>query len=583
MSGIKATLDIARNAMSTHQYGMSIAGHNIANVNTEGYTRQSPVNLSNTPQMMRGQMFGRGVALEEIRRVIDKNLEGRLMDYKSGLACAKEMEKYGRILDGLLSETENNGLGVMLADFWNMWEDMSLNPSGAAERSVLYEKSLGLAQHIKDLDQALASEETNIVNSLNLAVDAINILTGQIANLNRQIAQIHSAGIAPNDLRDQRNILLTELAQYIDTKHFEQSDGSITVSGPRGCVLVLGAVNFDLGVNENDVIYGPSSARELTITDYIEKGKIGGWLKMRDEILSQLRGNLDEMSKELIFSVNSLHSQGVGITAFDSVTGSVIATATDKAIGSVNSGLFFSDRVVDGQFKLWVYDAAGAVVNAGGTNIVITANTTAMDQIAAAIDAVDPNISASTVTGQLVVSTASDYTFAFSSDTSNALAAMGVNTFFDGTGSSNIGICQMIELNRDMIAAGQVDPVTGNISSGDNANAVALADLKYTNLNITEWHANRIGSDTQATNTVTIEEYYQSLISTLGASLSTTERERLFTESMVQNLSTVRGSISGVSLDEEMTNLIELQHAYAAAAKLITTMDEIFQTLLSIK
>ena len=582
MPGIQSSLDIAKNALGVHQYAMDVTAHNIANVNTEGYSRQTVVNTANTPQIVGGHMFGRGVSIEYIDRLIDQNVEDRLMEYKADLATAEEMEKYGKILDGLFNETEGNGLGAMLSDFWNQWEDLSLNPAGTAERAVLFEQSTTLAQYMVDLDAALSNEESGLGENLESGVRAINALSDQIADLNLRIVQAEMGSVA-NDLRDQRGVLLSQLGEYMNVDTIEQNDGSLTVMGPKGVVLVLLSSSFDLGVDQGQVVYGPGTSRELTITDYIDKGKLGGWLEMRDGIIAEVRANLDEMAKELIFAVNQQHSQGVGVTGFSSATGSYQASDTSQAIGSSASGLDYYDRVADGQFTMWVYDSTGALVNAGGTNIAVTAAATTMDQIAVAIDGVDANIAASSVGGQLSITASNGFTFAFSPDSSNALAAMGVNSFFTGFGSSTIGVNSDIAVDRNLIAAGQVDAATGDISTGGNDNAMAVAALKYTEFSITEWTANRIGSDTSVVSSTTIEGYFQTMISTLGSELGASDRERQFAESMVQNMETLRGSISGVSLDEEMTVLIELQQAYAASSKVITTMDELFQTLLSTK
>ncbi|WP_028314925.1 flagellar hook-associated protein FlgK [Desulfatibacillum aliphaticivorans] len=582
MPGIRSALDIAVGAMATHQYGMDVVSHNVANVNTEGYTLQTVINKSKVPQASGGFMFGRGVETYEIRQLVDETVEKRLLEYRSSLASAEEIETFGKVLDGLFNEVEGNGLGTMLSDFFNSWEDLSLNSAGTAERSVLYEQALGLAQYIDELDAALIGEEENLGISLQSGVEAVNTLTSQIADLNQQIVAA-SQNTNPNDLLDQRNYLMSELAQYIDVQTFAQDDGSLTVLGPRGVTLVIGSDRFDINLHQGDIIYGKGTDKELTITDYVEKGRMGGWLEMRDTVISELRANLNEVSKEMIWAVNTVHSQGIGLTGLTSTTGSYTAAATNQPVGSAAADLFFGDRITDGGFTFWVYDASGNVVNPGGTNIAITANTTTMDDIATALGAVDLNVTASTVGGRLSITAGSGYTFGFTEDTSNVLAALGVNTFFTGEGSGTMGIHETIAADRNMIAAGKADAATGEISSGNNETSLAIGELKYTNLSITEWQSKRIGSDTSITVNASIEGFYASMISALGSSLNSAERNREFAESMVQNLETVRGSISGVSLDEEMTKLIELQQSYAAAAKLITTMDEIFQTLMTIK
>jgi len=185
------------------------------------------------------------------------------------------------------------------------------------------------------------------------------------------------------------------------------------------------------------------------------------------------------------------------------------------------------------------------------------------------INAVD-NISASITTdGKLMIDADSGYTVAFSDDTSNVLAALGVNTFFSGSTAGDISV------------AARIDAATGEFAAGDNDNALAMTDLQYTSMDISQWTCDRINGNTKGSVTTTIEDYYHSMVGSIGIVSSSISRDTEFNEMMVNELNTLRNSISAVSLDEEMTNLIKYQHAYQAAAKLITVSDEMLNTLIS--
>ena len=133
-----------------------------------------------------------------------------------------------------------------------------------------------------------------------------------------------------------------------------------------------------------------------------------------------------------------------------------------------------------------------------------------------------------------------------------------------------------------IIAAAQIDS-SGNYAVGDNSNARAIADLQYTSIDISQWTCDRINGNSEGSVTTTIEGYYHTLVSSIGVISESATRSRTFTEAMVNKLTEVRDSISAVSLDEEMANLIQFQHAYAAAAKLISVSDEMLETLISVK
>jgi flagellar hook-associated protein 1 FlgK len=171
--------------------------------------------------------------------------------------------------------------------------------------------------------------------------------------------------------------------------------------------------------------------------------------------------------------------------------------------------------------------------------------------------------------------------FGFSEDASNILAALGVNTFFEGFGSGTIGMNNTLT-DHEYIAAGRIDSV-GNYPSGDNTNALAMTDLQFTSTPIEQWTVDRVNGNTVVNVTSTIEDYYHSLVGAIGLTSSSVSRGMVFQEEMVAKLQDMRDAISAVSLDEEMTNLIKYQHAYASAAKLISAADEMLQTLLDMK
>ncbi|MBA7708205.1 hypothetical protein ES703_117097 [subsurface metagenome] len=186
------------------------------------------------------------------------------------------------------------------------------------------------------------------------------------------------------------------------------------------------------------------------------------------------------------------------------------------------------------------------------------------------------------VSGDAITFTAgSDYAFGFSEDTSNILGALGVNTFFQGVGAGSMSVNTVLN-DKDYIAAAQIE-ADGSYASGDNTNALAIADLQYTSMGISQWTCDRINGNTEGTVTTTIEHYYHGMVSSIGITSESISRGREYNEVMVNKLGEIRDSISAVSLDEEMTNLIKFQHAYTAAAKLISVSDEMLETLLSMK
>jgi len=583
MSGIGMVLNIAANALNAQQNGISVTAHNIANVNTEGYTRQRPVLDARQPEVYGGLVMGRGVEVDTIAQYSDKLIENRLNQEKSNMSSASEMEKYMQVLEGLFNENSDTSISTMLSDFWNGWYDISNNPAGASERILLYEQSSLITEQFNTLASDLTQIKTDLTNAVNTGLETINDLTNEIAQLNDQVVGMEAHGSA-NDLRDKRNALVSELNEYLDIKSFEQSNGSLTIVSAKGSTLVQGNSNYELEMDGERVVWQNSGGSDVDITDYISNGKLGGWLDTRDEVVAKYQLDLDALAKEFIWSVNQQHSQGVGLEGFSSVTGSFVVSDPTEELGTIDSGLDFYDKITDGTFNLWLYDSSGAVVGGSATAITIDADTggTVLNDLRDDISAASNITAIITTDGQLKIDADSGYTFAFSDDTSNVLAALGINTFFTGFDAAGMGVNDVIALNKNNIAAAQVSS-DGSIASGNNANALAVTDLQNTSLSISQWTCDRINGNIEGSFTSTIEGYYHSMVGSIGIASASVSRNRSFSELMVNELNNIRDSISAVSLDEEMTNLIAYQHAYAAAAKLISVSDEMLKTLLEVK
>ena len=688
--GILSILDVARTALSVQQYGVEVTGHNIANVNTPEYSRQSPIIVGRQPAKYGGLLFGRGVDVGIIVRTTDQLVEKQLRQEKSNLASSQEMENYMRIFEGLFNENSETSISAMLSGFWNSWHDISNNPSGAPERIALYEHSSLLSGQLNALNSDLTQMETDLTGAVSVGIERINQITSEIGTLNGQIVRLESDGSNANDLRDQRIARVSELSEYLDVQTFAQSNGALTVATARGAILVSGAGSYGLklgGTDGDRVLWENSSGTTIDITDYLTNGKLGGWLEMRDEIVAKYKLDLDAVTKEFIWSVNQQHSQGAGLAAFSTVTGTYAVSDNGEELGTQESGLNYYDKISDGTLNLWVYDSSGNVVGAKPNAIIIDADAsgTTLTSLKDAINGI-ANITSSIAGEKLTVNAASGYTFAFSDDTSNVLAALGINTLFSGATAGGIGVNDKIGLNKNYIAAAQVynnvgpavagsgndlagtgvitttGPYTGEadatytieiltdgdeanpgaatfrwsddggstwtgpvpanyptaellnngvsitftpgtyvandtftiavtkpagtygtFAAGDNSNALAITDLQYTSTAISQWATDRINGNTEGSVTATIESYYHAMVGSIGVSSSSISRAKEFNAVMVNKLSNIRDSISAVSLDEEMANLIKFQHAYAAAAKLIKVADEMYVTLLQTK
>ena len=598
MSSLGLVWSIAKDALAAQSYGMDVTAHNIANVNTAGYSRQSPIYETVDPVSKNNLIFGRGVGISQVTRATDQFIETRLMQQQSSLQYSNEMENYAKVLEGIFSENSESSVSSMLSDFWNLWQDISNNPTGTPERSALFEHTLLLSEKINSQSADLAQLKNDLTTVMGKDIDRINEITAQVADLNHQIVGLETGNNIANDLRDKRNTLLGELSGLIDVKAFEQDNGTLTVASARGCILVQGSSNYAIelgGTNGDRVMWQSSGGSSVDMTDYITNGKMGGCLDMRDEIIAKYQRDLDAFAKEFIWSVNQQHSQGVGLTALSTVTGTYAVTTPAAAITA--SGLSYHDKVDDSgkTFKIWLYDIDGAPYDsdtgtAGLQDNPITITVTPGMTINGLVTAIDDETGVkASLDAQNRLSISIDTVeiptlgaFAFSDDTSNVLAAIGINTYFTGTSAGDMGVNDKIGSELNLIATGQINSA-GTFSVGNNSNAMAITDLQYTTMDISKWACDRIGGNTAGSVKTSVEDYYHSLVGSIGITARGISSTKVFNELMIDKLSGIRDSVSAVSLDEEMANLMQFQHAYAAASKLIAIADEMLATLLKLK
>lgn len=333
-------------------------------------------------------------------------------------------------------------------------------------------------------------------------------------------------------------------------------------------------------------------------TSRITGGKLAAYFNVRDENIGKYLDRLDALSNSLIWEVNSLHSQGAGQT-FGYTIGNTQVRDANKALGSPTSGLDYYNRLTTGNIGFQIYDKDGKpLTDADGKLIQFGAldfdaadglqnfnpEVHTLEDVKKAINNTykkldaDGNplgnyITADIVDGKLQLTAEEGYTFAVAEDTTGVLAALGVNTFFQGSGSADIAVKADVMQDASFINASKVNS-SGKINEGDNETALAIYNLATRAVEIsTIWE----------TNTQTLSGYYGSTVSVVGANTRTALFNANYNTALANDLDEQTAAISGVNLDEEMTSLIKFQHSYTAAAKLITTADEMLQTLLSLK
>ncbi len=322
---------------------------------------------------------------------------------------------------------------------------------------------------------------------------------------------------------------------------------------------------------------GQDNTRRLT------GGSLAGNLNFRDNAVGRYKERMDALSKEIIWQTNRIHSQGAGLKAHTFMEGTYGVESDTRALGSGSSGLPFADRLESGNSMIYIYNSTTGALESSGpldfdptTPGVVDAFDPATHTLEDVRDAFDAQtgITAKIVNHKLQVTADDGYEFQLGTDTSGIYAALGLNTYFEGSSAASISVNGDVNGDIDFINAGHVNGA-GEYNEGDNTNALKMKEMGMTNVNIT--------TSFDGTTNQTLVEYYDGTVAVVGADTGTAKFNKNFQETLASDLNDKQQEISGVNIDEEMSNLIKYQHSYTAAAKLITTADQMLQTLLGMK
>ncbi len=322
MSALGSVLSTAKEALAAQQYGLSVTGNNIANVNNPNYSRQNVEQVNNESVTYSGFLIGSGVSVSQVQQSVDQLLENRLTDEKSSLASSEQADSYMTIVTDYFDESSENSLSNLLTDFWNSWNDLSNDPLDSSQRITALENADQLSDRFNITTTYLDQVSTDLTSELGNAVYKINSLTSELAGLNKEIMSQEFNYKTDNDKRDHRNALIDELGGLIDLDTIEQSSGATLITIANGLPIVSNAQSHELVFKDKEIAWTNSANEVIEISDKISGGQINGWLQLRDEIIPEYKAEINELAKETIWALNYQHSQGVGLNYFsDTITG----------------------------------------------------------------------------------------------------------------------------------------------------------------------------------------------------------------------------------------------------------------------
>ncbi len=566
-----SSLQMAGNSLHAMQIGLHVVGNNIANANTPGYVRERAVFAPAPVQKLGNLTIGLGVKVTGIVQSINQFAEERLRDAGGDRASAEAQEAAYRDLEGILDSLGQSNVSTKLTKFFNAIENINNAPDNVPVKKLAIDAGRELAQTIQTLQQRIGVKHDDLNTRVVQVADEINTLSEEIRQLNLRIVQIEGGGASGSDaggLRSQRGIALSKLTQIADVEAVESETGVVNISLNGRFLVFEGTRNAVLSVNSDDS--GAVDQRIVFASDSSELelggGELGGVYAARDNIMGSFLSNLDEFAGALAFEFNKAYSQGQGEVGYTSLTGTY--SADDPLAALDQAGLDFSP--VNGEFNVLVHNKN--IEGSAGTETTTididllgdNGNPTTLTSLAAQLDAVDGITASISLDNQLVIqSDSSHIEFGFEKDTSGALAALGINTFFTGADARNLGV------NKEVLTDGAkfASSLLG-ISSVDNDNAIQLSELQ-----------DRLLS---AQGGRSIGGIYQQLVNGTTQGATTTA-------SIADGLRTFEGTlqadaqaVSGVNLDEEAIDMIQLQRAYQASARYIRTVSELLDVLVNL-
>ncbi|MBL0687678.1 MAG: flagellar hook-associated protein FlgK [Sulfurospirillum sp.] len=611
---IFGTLNTGVSGLRASEIAIATTSHNIANANNEYYTRQRVVNQANKSFGAIPGDLGAGVKVTTIVRIHNELVFGRLRDSSNSLSYDQFKKSSLEEVARYLPDLEDAGLGQDIKNYFSSWNDLASNSDDPSQKIMLVNNSATLANNIKNTRENIRTLQSSINDQLKINVDEINSIGKQIADLNKGIDQVEA--INPNranDLRDQRDRLEMTLSDLLNVSVFKgnaesnnaidsnlidhSTDYSINVAGHS---FVDGTTFQPLEINNTYnpsgfySVYSKSKDGSTTdITDKLTGGKVGAMLELRGNKIDAASPNGYPSNGTLQGYIDDLDSFA---KTFIEQTNSVYAKSAQESMSSLfNEGLKdnmplseYSESINTGTFNVIVYDKQGNEVarkpiniNSDTTMNDSSSGTSVVDQFNANTDDnsdnnsqndVDDYFEATYSDGVLSFNTKdslSGYTIAVEDNGTNFAGATGLSPFLKGNSASNI----------DVVSKYKDDPASMNANSspvsGNNDVANDMVQMQYKEFSFHRSNGTVV--------TESVEGFYRFITTNISTDGESANRSHETSSALFNTVNAEFQSISGVSTDEELVDLMKFQASYGANAKVITTIDQMLDTLLGLK
>lgn len=640
---MSALMSIGKTAMFASYAALQTTSNNIANANTPGYSRQQTQLADAAGQFTGSGFFGKGVDVTSVTRAYDKYLTNQAVSASStASADAARLDKLTQL--ETVFPTGDSGLGSASGAFINAFVDLSNNPSDSSARQVVLSKAQDLASRFSAASDQLASLQTGVTQDVKTQVDSLNSLAKQVATLNSQIANLKGSNQPPNQLLDQRDQLISKIADIVNVTTVAADDGSVGVFVGGGQSLVLGSnVNTVKAVPDT---FDPSkvmltmvegSATRQIPPDSLVGGSLAGLMKFQNEDLTSANNLLGQMATAISGAVNEQQALGLDLGQPASAGAPIFSVGAPRALAaSGNTGTAALSVTVSDSSKVQASDYS---MSFDGTNYSLTRNvdnTTAGGPYTAAqlatgvqVDGVtiqltggaaasgdrfllQPVATAAQSMKSVLASTkgiaaASPFTGSVGVDnkgTATVDSLTAVSPSYNGALSADITFTSAAGAYSWSLSDGSTGTGTwtagapislngfelnlsGVPANGDTISVVPTVSTSSNNGNAlgfaklgTTGIVSQNGAGGGTANGISITDAYASALASIGVRVQGGKTAATLSAAVSTQAETARANQAGVNLDEEAARLIQYQQSYQAAAKILQVAQAIFDTML---
>ncbi|MEO7426585.1 MAG: flagellar hook-associated protein FlgK [Fibrobacteria bacterium] len=556
--GLFDALGIGSRGLQASQAAIDVTGQNISNANTEGYSRKR---VNQSADVIDDVVFGergQGVEITDIQRIRDAFLDRQIWEQVGDKGFTVQMDAAYTRLESILKEPSETGLSSQMNAFWASWQDLANNPGDLSAREAVKSSAATMIDTFHQVSKQIEQYGLSMNNPLDQEAKTVNDLTSQIYLLNEKIAGEETRpGQNANDSRDQRDLLVRKLAQLVDVQTVEDANGRCIVTS-GGNLLVGPSEALKLGTyGVSKTLSDGTQTTELHLKILStnrpfepRSGELKGIIDARSQVLTTYIQDLNALASAIVKQVNETHVTGYNL---------------NKSSGTY---FFDPDKLKAGDLELSDAikgSASNIAAGEGGkiTEVAYPAGTIPAVGVPMDLKTVSPNY-------RNLVKDTVKITLADGSVLAEGPGKDYVVDYENGTISF---------VNNARYAPG--DPVsmvfsfntTGYGGDGNGQNALNIASLRLKATMV---------KDKEGNFTQSVSGYYNSVIGKMGIEKNQNSAKKDTKEFLISQMDSEQSSISGVSLDEEMTNMIKYENSYKASARFISTISQMMDVLLAL-